>query len=61
MTTPVGSIRLDLSIDGSDLDDEITAAVQKHMGPAMARLQAQLDRIEREYVAAARAAEKSSA
>ncbi|EIU63111.1 hypothetical protein MM1S1540310_3007 [Mycobacteroides abscessus subsp. bolletii 1S-154-0310] len=61
MTTPVGSIRLDLSIDGSNLDDEITAAVQKHMGPAMARLQAQLDRIEREYVEAARAAEKSSA
>ena len=60
MTTPVGSIRLDLSIDGSNLDDEITAAVQKHMGPAMARLQAQLDRLEREYADTARAAEKSS-
>lgn len=60
MTTPVGSIRLDLSIDGSNLDDEITAAVQKHMGPAIARLQAQLDRIERQYADTARAAEKSS-
>lgn len=61
MTTPVGSIRLDLSIDGSDLDDQITAAVQKHMEPVMARLHQQLERIERDYDDAARAAERSAA
>ncbi|MEU9805425.1 hypothetical protein [Mycobacterium sp. NPDC050853] len=61
MTTPVGSIRLDLSIDGSSLDDEITAAVRKHMEPVMARLHQQLERIERDYSEAARAAETSGA
>lgn len=61
MTTPVGSISLNLSIDGSDLDSEITEAVRRHMEPAMARLQQQLERIERQQAAVARAAEKSSA
>lgn len=54
MTTPVGSIRLDLLIDGSKADEQIRQAFVEHLGPA-------LERTQKQYEKTGQAAEKSTA
>lgn len=55
MTTPVGSIRIDLSIDGSNLGDEITAAVQKHVKAALGDLTKMLSEVQAQMESTRRA------
>ncbi len=59
MTTSVGSIRLDLEIDGTAVPAEIQAAVTRALEPVLANIERRLNEIEREYGQAARAGEKS--
>lgn len=61
MTTPVGSIKLTLTIDGSNVDQQITQAVRKQMGPILAELNAQLKETSKQYNAVGDAAEKAGA
>lgn len=60
MTTPVGSIRLDLKIDGSDLPDEVLREIQGALAPVLADLQRRLAAVERDYKDLTKAAVKAS-
>jgi hypothetical protein len=60
VTTPVGSIRIDLTIDGSDLWGDVAREVDKAVGPALAKLQERLSRLERAQDQVSRAAAKSA-
>ncbi|UVT31457.1 tape measure protein [Mycobacterium phage Mask] len=61
MTTPVGSIKFDLSIDGSGLPTELLREIQGAIAPVLADLQRRLDAVERDYQHLTREAEKSAA
>ncbi|QRY48159.1 hypothetical protein JVX93_16065 [Mycolicibacterium boenickei] len=61
MTTPVGSIRFDLKIDGSSLPADVLESIYKSIAPALADLQRRLSVLERDYGDVGRAAEKSGA
>jgi len=57
VTTPVGAIRLDLTVDGSGMWGDISRDVMEHMGPIVAQLNA----VEKRYDALGSAAEKAGA
>lgn len=61
MTAPVGSIRLDLTVDGSNVDQEILAAAHKAMGPVLAEANARMAELTRNYNQLGAAAEKAGA
>lgn len=61
MTTPVGSIKLGLSIDGSALPSEILSEIRGALEPVLADLRRSLDDVERHYKSMTREAEKSGA
>ncbi|MHC9292061.1 hypothetical protein ACRCUN_06310 [Mycobacterium sp. LTG2003] len=61
MTTPVGSIKFDLSIDGSGLPTELLREIQGAIAPVLADLQRRLNEIERDYTHLSRESEKSAA
>lgn len=61
MTTPVGSIKFDLSIDGSGLPTELLREIQGAIAPVLADLQRRLNEIERDYAHLSRESEKSAA
>ncbi|OBC03374.1 hypothetical protein A5784_14170 [Mycobacterium sp. 852013-50091_SCH5140682] len=60
MTTPVGSIKLDLKIDGSDLPAETLREIQGALAPVLAEIQRRLEEVERDYQHLSREAEKSA-
>ena len=49
MTTPVGSIRLDLKIDGSGLPAEVLREVKTALEPALAELRRDINALQRAY------------
>lgn len=61
MTTPVGSIKLDLTIDGSQLPTEVLREIAGAMAPALADMQRRLNQVERDYQRLTRESEKSGA
>lgn len=61
MTTPVGSIRLNLTVDGSGIWGDITREVMTRLSPALNELSRRLTEVERKADSAARAAKKSGA
>lgn len=61
MTTPVGSIKLGLSIDGSALPAEILSEIRGALEPVLADIRRSLDDVERHYKSMTREAEKSGA
>lgn len=61
MTTPVGSIKLGLSIDGSGLPTDILREVHTALGPTLAKINQDLDELQRKLNQTARTAEKSAA
>lgn len=61
MTTPVGSIRLDLVVDGSKVDEQaITDAVRRRLLPAIEEATAGLGDLEDAHKSAGQAAKKSA-
>ncbi len=62
MTTPVGSIRLDLIIDGSKVDDAaINEAVRRRMAGVLGETEQGVRKVEKAHTDAGTAAEKSAA
>ncbi|OMB79288.1 hypothetical protein [Mycolicibacterium conceptionense] len=61
MTTPVGSIKLDLSIDGSGLPADVLREIGEALGPTLAKINRDLDQLQRKLDQTARTAEKSGA
>ncbi|OMC08559.1 hypothetical protein [Mycolicibacterium fortuitum] len=61
MTTPVGSIKLDLSIDGSGLPADVLREIGEALGPTLAKINRDLDALQRKLDQTARTAEKSGA
>ncbi|NOR03702.1 hypothetical protein HGK72_26990 [Mycolicibacterium fortuitum] len=61
MTTPVGSIKLDLSIDGSGLPADVLREIGEALGPTLAKINRDLDELQRKLDQTARTAEKSGA
>ncbi|WP_166905914.1 hypothetical protein [Mycobacterium sp. DL440] len=61
MTTPVGSISLGLSIDGSGLPADILREISTALEPTLAKLNRELDQLQRKLDQTGRAAEKSGA
>ncbi|MGV0738242.1 hypothetical protein ABQF35_14220 [Mycobacterium syngnathidarum] len=61
MTTPVGSIKFGLSIDGSGLPADILRSISTELEPTLAKLNRDLDALQRKVDQTARTAEKSGA
>lgn len=61
MTTPVGSIKFGLSIDGSGLPTDILREISTALEPTLAKLNRDLDELQRKIDQTARTAEKSGA
>lgn len=61
MTTPVGSIKFGLSIDGSGLPADILREINEAVQPTVAKVLAELDKLQRKLDQTGRAAEKSGA
>lgn len=61
MTTPVGSIRLDLTIDGTSLPKDILRSVAEAIKPTLLELNRELQKLQRELDKTARETEKSAA
>ncbi|MCV7424336.1 hypothetical protein H7K45_27695 [Mycobacterium yunnanensis] len=60
MTTPVGSIKLDLTIDGLGLPAEVLASVHKAIEPTLKKLNHDLDTLQRKLAETGRAGEQSA-
>lgn len=60
MTTPVGSIKLDLKIDGSQLPAEMASQIRAGLEPVLAELRQQLHGLQRDYNQVGRDAQKSA-
>ena len=61
MTTPVGSIKLDLKIDGSNLPAEMVRQIRAGLEPVLAEYRQQLHGLQRDYNQVGRDAAKSAA
>jgi hypothetical protein len=61
VTTPVGSIKLDLKIDGSDLPAETLREIQSALAPVLADIQRRLEAVERAEQHLTRETEKGAA
>jgi hypothetical protein len=58
--TDVGKISLGVELDADDLASRLGEAVRRAIGPALAKVQAELNKVQREYDQTARASEKAS-
>ena len=60
MTSPVGRIRVDLTIDGSNAKTDLARELTQALAPASAMVHRELNQVQREYDETARDAQKSS-